>query len=364
MLSQIIEKYINRKNELEKLMADPAVIGDRQKYQQLTKEYSLVDEIQKIYNEISRVENEIKSNEELLASDEADEEFIELVENELVELRGRQKKLNVKIKGLVLPKDKNDDRNTIVEIRAGTGGEEAALFASELYRMYSKYAETQGWKVEPMDTNTTDLGGIKEIIFSVTGESVHKKLKYESGVHRVQRVPVTESSGRLHTSAVTVAVLPEAEIVEVEIDLKDLRIDTYRSSGPGGQSVNTMDSAVRITHLPTKIVVQCQDEKSQLKNKTKAMRVLRARLLEKMESEQNKEIVEARRAQISTGDRSVKIRTYNYPQNRVTDHRYNISLYDLENILNGALGALINEILAYNFKLFIDESFKSKSNQA
>ena len=361
MLLQVIEKYINRKTELEKLMADPAVIEDRQKYQELTKEYSLLDEIQKTYNELSFVEKEIKSNEEVLNSDENDAEFIELVEAELEELKERQKVLDVKIKGLVLPKDKNDDKNTIIEIRAGTGGEEAALFAAELYRMYSKYAETQGWKVEPMDTNATDLGGIKEIVFCVTGESVHKKMKYESGVHRVQRVPATESSGRLHTSAVTVAVLPEAEQVEVEIDPKDLRIDTYRSSGPGGQSVNTMDSAVRITHLPTKIVVQCQDEKSQLKNKTKAMRVLRARLLEKMESEQNKEIVEARRAQVSTGDRSVKIRTYNYPQNRVTDHRYNLSLYDLENILNGALGSMIDEILAYNYKLFIEESFDSKS---
>ncbi|MEW6534720.1 MAG: peptide chain release factor 1 [Candidatus Auribacterota bacterium] len=355
MFLQVKGKFIKRKEEVEVLLSDPAVIADRKKYQELTREYSQLEEINAHFSDYERVTSELESNRELLQDDSSDAEFTELLRSDIEKLEKEEAVLERKIKELLLPADKNDDRNTIVEIRAGTGGEEAALFAAELFRMYSRYAEKQGWRIETMDTNDTGLGGIKEIIFSVEGNQVYRKFRYESGVHRVQRVPQTESSGRLHTSAVTVAVLPEAEVVEIEIDPKDLRIDTFRSSGPGGQSVNTMDSAVRITHLPTKIVVQCQDEKSQLKNKTKALRVLRARLMEKYESEKQKERAEARRAQVSTGDRSAKIRTYNFPQNRVTDHRIGLSLYNLENIIDGELDELLGELMAYDYKQVMEQ---------
>lgn len=355
MFDEVKDKFFDRKGNVEKLLADPDIIGDRQRYQELTREYSYLEELTNLLQSYDEVVTELDTHRDLLEDGSHEEDFVELIKSELEELEQRHKFLERKIKELLLPRDKNDNRSTIVEIRAGTGGEEAALFAAELYRMYSRYAETQGWKTEPMDTNDTGLGGIKEIIFSVQGDGVYRKFRYESGVHRVQRVPVTESGGRIHTSAVTVAVLPEAEAVEVEIDPKDLRIDTYRSSGPGGQSVNTMDSAVRITHLPTKIVVQCQDEKSQLKNKQKAMRVLRARLLEQIETERNKERSDARRAQVSTGDRSAKIRTYNYPQNRVTDHRIGLTLYDLDNILNGEIDELLGELMAYDYKQLMEQ---------
>ncbi len=363
MFIQACETFLKRKVEVEKLLADPAVIGDRDRYQSLTKEFSFLEELENVYGQYETVMTELESNYEMREDQESlDDDFIELLSHDIASLEEKKKHVELKLKELLLPKDKNDDRNTIVEIRAGTGGEEAALFAAELYRMYSRYAETQGWKVEAMDTTPTSLGGIKEIVFSITGESVYKKMRYESGVHRVQRVPATESSGRLHTSAVTVAVLAEAEQIEINIDPKDLRIDTYRSSGPGGQSVNTMDSAVRITHIPTKIVVQCQDEKSQLKNKTKAMRVLRARLFEIKEQEEHAQRAKERREQVSTGDRSAKIRTYNYPQNRVTDHRYNLTVYDLENILTGELDQIISEILAYNYQEYIEKNFGSASS--
>ncbi len=354
MLLQARSKFIDRKKEVESLLSTPEVINDRKQYQELTKEYASLENICRAFEEYEDVNTEIAANKELIESPDQDEEFMELVNSEMEQLALRQKNLENKIKEFLLPKDKNDDRNIIMEIRAGTGGEEAALFATSLFRMYSRYAEKQGWKVETMDTNYTGLGGLKEIVFSVAGDMVHKKIRYESGVHRVQRVPVTESSGRIHTSAVTVAVLPEAETIEVEIDPKDLRIDTYRSSGPGGQSVNTMDSAVRITHIPTKIVVQCQDEKSQLKNKNKAMRVLRARLLEQKEEKQNRERAESRKSQVSSGDRSAKIRTYNYPQNRVTDHRIGLTLYNLDGILEGELDEIIGELMAFDYKSFME----------
>ncbi len=354
MLLKAKSKFLNRKKEVETLLSTPDVINDRKQYQELTKEYSSLESVCRAFEEYEDVNAEIISNKELIASPDQDEEFMELVNSEMEQLTLRQKNLENKIKEFLLPKDKNDDRNIIMEIRAGTGGEEAALFATGLFRMYSRYAEKQGWKIETMDTNYTGLGGLKEIVFSVAGDMVYKKIRYESGVHRVQRVPVTESSGRIHTSAVTVAVLAEAETVEIEVDPKDLRIDTYRSSGPGGQSVNTMDSAVRITHIPTKIVVQCQDEKSQLKNKNKAMRVLRARLLEQKEEEQSRERAEARKSQVSSGDRSAKIRTYNYPQNRVTDHRIGLTLYNLDGILEGEMDEIIGELMAFDYKTFME----------
>ncbi|MDX9702653.1 MAG: peptide chain release factor 1 [Candidatus Auribacterota bacterium] len=358
MFVQACETFIKRKAEVENLLADTAVISDRDRYQSLTKEYSFLEEVELTYRQYESVQAQLESNLEMCENDDGhDPDFMELLRLDIESLEEKKKQIELKLKELLLPKDKNDDRNTIVEIRAGTGGEEAALFASELYRMYCRYAEEQGWKIEPMDTTATSLGGIKEVVFSIIGDSVYKKMRYESGVHRVQRVPATESSGRLHTSAVTVAVLPEAEQIEINIDPKDLRIDTFRSSGPGGQSVNTMDSAVRITHLPTRLVVQCQDEKSQLKNKTKAMRVLRARLLEIKEKEEHDQRAKERREQVSTGDRSAKIRTYNYPQNRVTDHRYNLTIYDLENILAGSLDQIISEILAYNYHEYIKDKF-------
>jgi peptide chain release factor 1 len=274
-----------------------------------------------------------------------DPDVQELAEMEIQELQPKMERLEERLPIMLLPDDPNDEKNVIVEIRAGAGGDEAALFAADLYRMYSRYAENNGWKVEVMNANPSGVGGYKEIIFTVEGEEVFKHLKYESGVHRVQRVPSTESSGRIHTSTATVAVLPEAEEVDIDIDPNDLRIDVYRSSGPGGQSVNTTDSAVRITHIPTDLTVSCQDEKSQHKNKSKAMRILRARLQEKKEQEKQKERAEARKSQVGTGDRSEKIRTYNFPQGRVSDHRINLTVHQLDKILDGDLAPVIDELI-------------------
>jgi peptide chain release factor 1 len=276
----------------------------------------------------------------------ADAELADLAGKELPLLEVQIQRLETEIKALLLPADPNDDRNTILEIRAGTGGEEAALFAANLFRMYTRFAEVQGWKTELLDSNPTDLGGFKEVVFSIQGAHVYRKLKFEGGVHRVQRVPMTEASGRIHTSAVTVAVLPEAEEVEVEVNPADLRIDTFCAGGHGGQSVNTTYSAVRITHLPTNIVVSCQDERSQLKNKNKAMRVLRARLKEKAETEHHDRIASVRQGMVGSGDRSEKIRTYNFPQNRVTDHRIGVSWQKLDTILEGDLGQVVEALLA------------------
>ena len=329
--------------ELERLVSDPAVLADRRRYVTLAKERAQLEETVTCWRERRRLADDIEQHRELLR--EKDEELRELAKNELPALEARLAELDGTLRRLLLPKDPNDERNTVLEIRAGTGGEEASLFAAELFRMYSRYAERQGWRVEVLSSSPTGLGGFKEVIALVQGKGAFSRLKFEGGVHRVQRVPVTETQGRIHTSAVTVAVLPEAEDVEVELDDKDLRIDVFRSSGPGGQSVNTTDSAVRVTHLPSNLVVTCQDEKSQHKNKAKALKILRARLLERARQEQQSEIAANRRAMVGSGDRSEKIRTYNFPQNRVTDHRVNLTLHQLERILDGDIDAIVDALV-------------------
>ena len=339
-LDSIEERY----EQLSAKIADPEVIAQQDTWRKMVKEHSDLEPIVTKYREYKDV---LKQKEEVLAmlKDNMDADMRELVQQELDELKEREEKLEDELKFLLLPKDPNDDRNVIMEIRAGAGGEEAALFAADLFRMYSLYAERHGWKIEIMDANYTDLGGIKEIIFAVEGKGAYSRLKYESGVHRVQRVPVTEAGGRIHTSTATVAVLPEAEEVEVEINPNDLRIDVYRSTGHGGQSVNTTDSAVRITHIPTGIVVTCQDEKSQLKNKEKAMRVLKSRLLAIAQAEQDEQLAQTRRSQVGTGDRSERIRTYNFPQGRVTDHRIGLTIYQLDAFLNGDMDEMIDALI-------------------
>ncbi len=345
----------NRYEELERLLTDPRVLANPKEMQKLSRERAEISKLVATYRAYKKVEEDVQESQQLLA--ESDEEMRELAKEELQILRERQAALEKEIKILLLPKDPRDEKNIFLEIRAGTGGEEAALFAADLFRMYAKYAEINRWRVEVMSQNPTGLGGFKEIIALIEGKGVYSRLKYESGVHRVQRVPVTESSGRIHTSAVTVAVLPEADEVEVEINPNDLRIDVYRSSGPGGQSVNTTDSAVRVTHIPTGLVVTCQDEKSQHKNKAKALKVLRARLLDKLQEEQRQEISEDRKNQVGSGDRSERVRTYNFPQNRMTDHRVGLTLYRLDSILEGDLNELIDALNAY----FQAEALKSRT---
>jgi len=304
------------------------------------------------YKEYKDIINEIEENSKLfseeknskLFSEEKDIEFKKLISEELEMLKEKKSNLEIELKELMFPKDPHDKKNCIVEIRAGAGGDEAALFAGDLFRMYSRFAENNGWKTEVMSSSPTGIGGFKEIIFSITGKDVYGKLKYESGVHRVQRVPLTESSGRIHTSTVTVAILPEAEEVELEINVNDLKIDRFRSTGPGGQSVNTTDSAIRITHIPTGMVVTCQDEKSQHKNKDKALKILRARLLDMAEKEKHEELALKRKSQVGTGDRSERIRTYNFPQNRITDHRIGLNLHNLEEVLEGNLNDLVTNL--------------------
>jgi peptide chain release factor 1 len=335
----------NRYDELEKLLADPKVLGNPKEMQKLARERAEISKLVSAYRTYRKIEEEIKESQEILA--ESDEEMRDLAKTELLSLRERQAPLEQEIKLLLLPQDPRDEKNIFLEIRAGTGGEEAALFAANLFRMYAKYAEMNRWRVEIMNENPTGLGGFREIIALIEGKGAYSRLKYESGVHRVQRVPVTESSGRIHTSAVTVAVLPEADEVELEINPNDLRIDVYRSSGPGGQSVNTTDSAVRVTHVPTGLVVTCQDEKSQHKNKAKALKVLRARLLDQMMEKQQQEISQDRKSQVGTGDRSERVRTYNFPQNRVTDHRVGFTLHRLDNFLEGNIDELISALTAY-----------------
>lgn len=332
-----------RYGELQKLIADPAVLQDIKRYRELAREYSNLTELVDTYDKLGKVENELENTHELIEK-AVESDLRDLAHDELKILKAERDQLLKKATLLLIPKDPMDLKNIIMEIRAGTGGEEAALFVADLFRMYTYYSERQGWKIEIMSSNETGIGGFKEIIFSITGNNVFENFKYESGVHRVQRVPVTESGGRIHTSAVTVAVLPEAEETEVEILGEDIRIDVYRSSGPGGQSVNTTDSAVRLTHLPTGLVVTCQDEKSQHKNKAKAMRVLRARLYDLEESKQHDERAKERKNQIGSGDRSERIRTYNFPQNRVTDHRINLTLYKLNNVVEGELGDIIEAL--------------------
>jgi peptide chain release factor 1 len=344
MLDKLLEvekRYI----ELEGMMSDPQLAGQQREYAKVAKERSDLEEIVVCYREWRKVEQEIADNRQLM--DENDEAMRELVKEELTNLRERKEALETKLKYLILPKDPNDAKNVIVEIRAGTGGDEAALFAAELFRMYSRYAESRGWRVEMMSSNPTGLGGYKEIILSIEGQGAYSRLKFEGGVHRVQRVPVTEGSGRIHTSAVTVAVLPEADEVEIAIDPKELRIDVFRSSGPGGQSVNTTDSAVRITHIPTGIVISCQDEKSQHKNRAKGMKILRARLLEKKQDEQASEIAATRKSMVGSGDRSERIRTYNFPQGRLTDHRINLTIYQLERVMEGQIDEVVDALITH-----------------
>ncbi len=341
-LNEIVARY----EELESLLSDASLLGRQTLYQKYAREHAELQNLVEAYREYDKTKLRIEEGQALLR--ENDEELKAIVKEEMPELRERLKSLEDRLKILLLPKDPNDDRNVFLEIRAGTGGDEAGLFVGDLIRMYARYAEMRRWKVEIISsTPAGGMGGFKEIIALVTGQGAYSQLKYESGVHRVQRVPATESQGRIHTSAVTVAILPEAEEVEVNIDPGELRIDVYHSSGHGGQSVNTTDSAVRITHLPTGLVVTCQDEKSQLKNKAKALKVLKARLLDIMVAKQNHEISETRRNQVGSGDRSERIRTYNYPQSRITDHRINLTLYNLESFLDGNIQGVIDALTAH-----------------
>lgn len=335
-----LKELENRFYDIEKSLADPEIMKDQQKYKRMMQEHAHLRDTVEAFNEYKKVHGEWEDAKALI-EEEKDPDMKEMARAELHSLEAREKELKEKLKILLIPKDPMDQKNIIMEIRAGTGGDEAALFAADLYRMYTRYAEQQGWKIEIMSSNETGIGGFKEIIYSIIGKNVYENLRYESGGHRVQRVPETESGGRIHTSAVTVAVLPEAEDTDIEIKQEELKIDVYRSSGPGGQSVNTTDSAVRITHKPTGLVVTCQDEKSQHKNKAKALRVLRARLYEIEEQKRQAERAEARRTQIGSGDRSQRVRTYNFPQNRITDHRINLTLYKLDAVLEGDLNELI-----------------------
>jgi len=334
-----------RHSEVEKLLSDPKIVQDRVAYQKYVREHADLNKIVTVYRRYKQTLQSLEDSHVLLK--DSDPEIKDLARDEIATLSREKEKLEDEIKTLLLPRDPNDDKNVIVEIRAGTGGEEAALFAGDLFRMYSRYAETRGWKVEVMTHHPTGVGGLKEVIAMIQGKGAYSVFKYESGTHRVQRVPTTETQGRIHTSAVTVAVLPEAEEVDIAIDPSELKVDVYRSTGPGGQSVNTTDSAVRITHLPSGLVVTCQDEKSQLKNKLKAMKVLRARLLDQLVSEQNHQRSEERKSQVGTGDRSGRIRTYNFPQGRVTDHRIGLTLYKLETILQGDLEEIIDSLATY-----------------
>ena len=339
-----LQKVEDRFREIESRLGDPSVISDVDRFTKLTRELATLEPVVKKFRDYKKIIAQIDEDKILLETGD-DDELKAIANEELAELRKSKAELDKELPILLLPRDPNDDKNVIVEIRGGVGGEEAALFAGDLFRMYTRFAERQGWKVDIVDSNPTTIGGFKEISFTVDGHGAYSKLKYESGTHRVQRVPVTESSGRIHTSAVTVAVLPEVEEVDVEINPADLRIDTYCASGAGGQYVNRTETAIRITHLPTGIVVQCQDEKSQLKNKEKAMRVLRARVKDLAVREQNEAIAADRKNQVGSGDRSERIRTYNFPQGRVTDHRIGLTLHKLDAVLNGDLDEIISALI-------------------
>jgi peptide chain release factor 1 len=341
-LNQIEARY----EELTRMLASPEVIADSSKYQKTAKAHSDLTEIVEKYREYKDLQRGIQESRAIIA-EESDAELRDYAQEELTRLEERLKQVEEELKVLLIPKDPNDEKNVVLEIRAGTGGDEATLFAAEMFRMYSRYAETQRWKVEVLSTSESGVGGLKEVIAIIEGKRVYSRLKYESGVHRVQRVPQTEQQGRVHTSAVTVAVLPEAEDVDIKIEAKDLRIDTFCSSGPGGQSVNTTYSAVRITHLPTNTVVSCQDEKSQIKNREKAMRVLRSRLYEVEMEKQQQALAKERKAMVGSGDRSEKIRTYNFPQNRVTDHRIGLTLHQLGEVMDGRLQPIIDALVTH-----------------
>ena len=342
-LAEIERKY----EELTAQLGDPDVLADQSLYQKSAKAHSELREVVEKYREWKGIRKGLEETKALLEEASTDLEMKALAHEELSDLEKRRADVEEELRILLLPKDPNDEKNVVLEIRAGTGGDEASLFAQEIFRMYNRYAESQGWRVEVLSTSLSGIGGVKEVIALIEGQKVYSKLKYESGVHRVQRVPATEQQGRIHTSAITVAVLPEADEVEIEIDPKDLRIDTFCSSGPGGQSVNTTYSAVRITHLPTGMVVSCQDEKSQIKNRAKGLRVLRSRLYEMKLQEQQKQITEERRSMVGSGDRSEKIRTYNFPQNRLTDHRIGLTIHQLDRVMDGKLDDIIEALSAH-----------------
>jgi len=349
-----LEFIENKYEEMSLKISDPTVMADQNNWRKLCKEHSDLEIVVTKYREYKKSKDELEEAKEM-QKEETDKDMRDMIAEEIKGLQDSVSLFEEELRILLLPKDPNDDKNVFIEIRGGAGGEEAALFAANLFRMYNRYGERKGWKAELMSSNETDIGGFKEVVFMVTGDKVYSKLKYESGVHRVQRVPDTESSGRIHTSTATVAVLPEVEDVDVEINPNDLRIDVYRSSGHGGQCVNTTDSAVRITHIPSGLVVTCQDEKSQLKNKEKAMKELRARLYEKAQSERSAGIAEDRKSQVGTGDRSERIRTYNYPQGRVSDHRIGLTLYKLDSFMDGDIDEMIDALITY------DQSEKMKN---
>ena len=334
--------------DIEGRLADPSLVRDQKEYQRCVREHAQLSRLHHLYQGYKTAEQQIRQAKAILWDEKEDAELRELARGEVEEWEGQMRELERELKIVLLPKDPNDDKNIFLEIRAGTGGDEAALFVGDLFRMYGKFAESMGWRVEVMSDNPSELGGFKEIIALISGEGVYSRLKFESGAHRVQRVPETETQGRIHTSAVTVAILPEVDEVELTIDPSELKIDVYRSSGPGGQHVNTTDSAVRITHLPTGLVVTCQDEKSQIKNKAKALTVLRARLLDKIEQERQDKISRERKSQVGSGDRSERIRTYNFPQGRVTDHRINLTIYKLDMVMNGKLDDIIFPLVSHD----------------